>query len=472
MPAPDVVMEDTGDMQSAQRTVLVVDDEDVIRETVKEILADEGYRVVASPEGSEVMELVAREEPDVILLDVWMPEMDGIVLLRQIRREHPDARVIMISGHGSIHTAVAATQLGAFDFIEKPLSLDGLLAAIERACGDARREVPAGGVEPGAPGRGVLEPAYRFGVRGNGGRAAPQKTLGKSVVACGLGLHSGVNTGVILHPLPENSGIHFGGISTDVTVPAHLDYVRSTDFATSLQRDGVVVGTVEHLLAALHSYGVTNLLIKMYGEIPIMDGSAIEFCRLIEEAGVEEQQGERPEIVIDRTLRVAGDGDEEIVIEPAEGFTVHYRLRYPSPVGEQEYTYVHEGADSFRDQIAPARTFGFLRDFDKLERMGMIKGGRFGNCIIVDDEKVINTTLRFEDEFARHKVLDIVGDFSLIGRPVRGRVTARMTGHADNIALLRQVADVYCASDLPATGKGPSASDPPPTPSPSGRGLG
>ena len=445
-------------MQSAQRTVLVVDDEDVIRETVREILTDEGYRVIAPLDGSEVMDLVSKEAPDVILLDVWMPEMDGIVLLRRIRREHPEARVIMISGHGSIHTAVTATKLGAFDFIEKPLSLDGLLATIERACGDARREVSAGEERLHAPGGGVGQPFVQSGFHGNGDSGVPQKTLRKSVVACGLGLHSGVSTGVILHPLPEDSGIHFGGISADATVPAHLDYVRSTDFATSLQRDGVVVGTVEHLLAALHSYGITNLLIKMYGEIPIMDGSAIEFCRLIEEAGVEEQQGKRPEIVIDRTLRVGGDGEEEIVIEPADGFTVHYRLQYPSPVGTQEFTYVHQGADSFRDQIAPARTFGFLRDFERLERLGLIKGGRLGNCILIDDEKVINTVLRFEDEFVRHKILDIVGDFSLIGRPVRGRVTAKMTGHADNIALLRQVAETYC---------GLGAKDPYPGPSPS-----
>ena len=428
-------------MESAQRTVLVVDDEDVIRETVREILTDEGYRVIAAANGSEVLGLMEKERPDVILLDIWMPEMDGIVLLRRIKREHPDARIVMISGHGSIHTAVTATQLGAFDFIEKPLSLDGLLATVERACGDAGREGPA--ADEGT--RALRTRVSQGGFQGDGG--VPQKTLRKSVVACGLGLHSGVSTGVILHPLPEDSGIHFGGISADATVPAHLDYVRSTDFATSLQRGGVVVGTVEHLLATLHSYGITNLLIKMYGEIPIMDGSAMEFCRLIEEAGVVEQSERCPEIVIDRTFRVTGDGREEIVIEPADRFTVHYRLQYPHPVGTQEYTYVHEGADSFRDQVAPARTFGFLRDFEKLERMGLIKGGRLGNCILIDEERVINTALRFDDELARHKILDIVGDFSLIGRPVRGRVTANMTGHADNIALLRQVAEVYCPSD-------------------------
>lgn len=445
-------------MQTAQRTVLVVDDEDVIRETVREILADEGYRVIAATAGSDVLQLVAQEAPDVILLDIWMPEMDGIVLLKQIKSAHPDARVIMISGHGSIHTAVTATKLGAFDFIEKPLSLDGLLATIERACGNVRREGPA--AEERLRLRRMSAPSSPTVLADGGG--VPQKTLGKSVVACGLGLHSGVSTGVILHPLPANSGIHFGGISGDATVPAHLDFVRSTDFATSLRRGGVVVGTVEHLLAALHAYGITNLLIKMYGEIPIMDGSAIEFCRLIEEAGVEEQEGACPEIVIDRTLRVSGDGPEDMVIEPADVFTVHYRLRYPSPVGTQEYTYVHGGAGSFRDEIAPARTFGFLRDFEKLERMGLIKGGRLGNCILIDDDRVINTALRFDDEFVRHKILDIVGDFSLIGRPIRGRVSARMTGHANNIALLRCVAETYGIPGLDAAAGVDAATEPAP----------
>lgn len=421
-----------------QKTVLVVDDEDVIRETVREVLTDEGYRVIEANDGSSVMALIDRERPEIILLDVWMPAMDGIVLLREIKRRTVDARVIMISGHGSIQAAVAATKLGAFDFIEKPLSLDGLLATVHRAAGEGNHEIPPAHSEVSRGDRG-LPHAVTPGA-GSAGRSVRQKSLKKSVVACGQGLHSGVNTGVILHPMPSNSGIHFGGISADATVPAHLDYVRSTDFATSLQRDAVVVGTVEHLLAALHSYGITNLLVKMYGEIPIMDGSALEFCQLIEEAGVEEQDGELTEIVVDKTYQVGGGGEEEIRVEPADSFAVQYHLRYPAPVGEQEYTFVHRGAQSFRDEIAPARTFGFVKDLEKLERMGLIKGGRLSNCVLVDDERIVNTELRFDDEFVRHKILDIVGDFSLMGRPIRGLVTAKMTGHADNIALLREMA--------------------------------
>lgn len=427
-------------MMLNQKTVLVVDDEDVIRETVREILTDEGYRVIEAADGSNVMELIDEESPDIILLDVWMPAVDGIVLLREIKRCAVEARVIMISGHGSIQAAVAATKLGAFDFIEKPLSLDGLLATVRRAGGEGSPEVSSTQSDLSVEATNKAWPQPLIPIGSDPRQSVRQKSLRKSVVACGQGLHSGVNTGVILHPLPPNSGIHFGGISTDATVPAHLDYVRSTDFATSLQRDSVVVGTVEHLLAALHSYGITNLLVKMYGEIPIMDGSAIEFCQLLEEAGIEEQDAECTEIVVDRTYRVGEEGQEEIRIEPADSFSVQYQLRYPAPVGDQEYKYVYRGAESFRDEIAPARTFGFVKDLEKLERMGLVKGGRLSNCILVDDERIVNTELRFDDEFVRHKILDIVGDFSLMGRPIRGLVTAKMTGHADNIALLREMA--------------------------------
>jgi UDP-3-O-acyl N-acetylglucosamine deacetylase len=244
---------------------------------------------------------------------------------------------------------------------------------------------------------------------------------------------------VILHPLPPNRGILFGGISAAATVPAHLDYVGSTGYATSLRGKGIVVGTVEHFMAVLHSYGISNLLVKMQGEIPIMDGSALEFCRLIEEAGIEEQDEEWSEIVVDRTYRVGEKNGEFISVEPADNFGVRYFLNYPKPVGTQEHTYIFKGPESFKEEIAPARTFGFLKDIEKLEKLGLVNGGRLSNCILIDNDRVINTELRFPDEFARHKVLDIIGDFYLLGRPIRGMVTAHMTGHTDNIALLREI---------------------------------
>ena len=422
--------------RSAETTILVVDDEEGIRESVREVLSDEGYRVLEASDGTRVLDMIRAERPRLVLLDIWMPQVDGIGLLKEIKEQEPEVNVIMISGHGNIHTAVTATKLGAFDFIEKPLSLDGLLLTVRRALGES----PPMRGESGKlkSGKGKRRS------RGTARAAAPakslkQKTLKKSVVISGQGLHSGIKTGVILHPLPPNSGVLFSGISADTSVPAHVDYVGSTGYATSLRGKGIVVGTVEHFLAVLHSYGISNLLVKMQGEIPIMDGSALEFCHLIEEGGIQEQEEEWSEIVIDRTYRIDQEKGESISIEPSAAFGVRYLLNYPKPVGEQEHTYVFKGPDNFKEEIAPARTFGFLKEIEKLEKLGLVNGGRLSNCILMDNEKILNTELRFTDEFARHKILDITGDFYLLGRPIRGMITARMTGHSDNIALLREI---------------------------------
>ena len=420
---------------AVNKTILVVDDEDDVRESVREVLRDEGYRVVDTADGTHVLDLIRQERPELVLLDIWMPQVDGIGLLKEIKTQEPDLNVVMVSGHGNIHTAVTATKFGAFDFLEKPVSLEGLLLTVQRALGESSSSAAQQSRAKSKAG------AAKRGERraGCGGDPIKQKTLKKSVVLSGQGLHSGVKTGLILHPLPPNSGIRFTGISGEVTVPAHLDYVGSTGYATSLRTQGFAVGTVEHLLAVLHSYGISNLLIKVQGEVPILDGSALEFCQAIDEAGIQQEDEEVAEIVIDRAYRVEAKGGESIAIEPADGFSVHYELRYPNPVGEQQYLYRHHGAESFREEIAPARTFGFLKDIAKLQTMGLANGGRLSNFILIDDEKIVNTELRFADEFARHKILDILGDFYLLGRPIRGAIHARMTGHSDNIALLRKI---------------------------------
>jgi UDP-3-O-acyl N-acetylglucosamine deacetylase len=266
-----------------------------------------------------------------------------------------------------------------------------------------------------------------------------ERTIARSVVASGHGLHTGMKTGLILQPAPSGSGIQFASLSSEVTVPAHLNWVDSTGYATALHRQGTTIRTVEHLLATLHAYRITNLLVKTQSEIPVMDGSAAEFCGLIDGAGIAEQDGTVEEIVIDEPVELKKDNGEQIRVEAADGFSISYTLRYPAPVGEQVYTYVHRGPESFRDEIAPARTFGFVRDVKQMSSMGLASGGRLDILILIDDEKVVNTTLRFPDELARHKILDIMGDMYLLGRPIRGKITARMTGHSDNIALLRAI---------------------------------
>jgi UDP-3-O-[3-hydroxymyristoyl] N-acetylglucosamine deacetylase len=420
-------------------TVLVVDDEGEIRTSLRGVLSDEGLRVLEAEDGRRALALVRNERPELVLLDVWMPEVDGIELLRSLQDEPDRPQVIMLSGHGNIETAVQATKLGAFDFIEKPFSIDALLQVVGRALEHrallgAGRSAASAAARPSAMPNGQAVP-----------RRIPERTIGKSVIASGHGLHTGVKSGLILNPLPAGRGIVFANLTTAASVPAHVDYVDSTGYATTLHGGNMTVGTVEHLLATLHAYGITNALIKVQSEVPTMDGSALDFCHLIEQAGVEDQGGGVDEIVIREPLRIGGSGaDEEgISIEPADEFSIAYTLVYPPPVGRQEHTYVHGGGECFKEEIAPARTFGFVKDMRAMAAMGLASGGRLDNCILIDDEKVVNTQLRFTDEFARHKILDIMGDFYLLGRPIRGRIVARKTGHSDNIALLRLVRDQF-----------------------------
>jgi UDP-3-O-acyl N-acetylglucosamine deacetylase len=265
------------------------------------------------------------------------------------------------------------------------------------------------------------------------------------VVVNGQGLHSGARTGLILQPLPPGSGIVFESITTGETVPALIDFVDSTGYATTLVRGGMVAKTVEHLMAALHAHGITNLLVKMHAEVPILDGSAERFCELLAEGGVVDQGDVVEELVIDRRLAVGSDDPEAkgIWIEPAECFEVSYLLEYPPPIGRQAYTFRLTGPEAFAREIAPARTFGFVKEIETLEAMGLAAGGRLNNFVLVGDEGVVNAPLRFDDEFVRHKILDVMGDSYLVGRPIRGRIVARKTGHGDNVALMKLVRQTY-----------------------------
>jgi UDP-3-O-[3-hydroxymyristoyl] N-acetylglucosamine deacetylase len=411
-------------------TVLVVDDEERIRSSLRGILGDEGFRVLDTGDPAGVMELIAREHPALILLDIWMPDIDGIELLRRIKAERPEIHVIMISGHGNIQNAVAATRLGAADFIEKPFSVSGLLTSIERVL-----EHETGGVRmPGAAAPSAApSPMQRAGISG-----LKQRTLARSVVAAGQGLHSGLKTGVILHPAAAGFGIVFSSVADETAIPARLGNVTDTGYNTTLMAGGRSVRTVEHLMSALHGMGVTNLLIKTDDEVPALDGSAMEFCRQISSAGVEEQDVAVEPVRISRTISIGNNG-ESIRIEPAEFLTIDYTLEYPPPIGRQRVHFEMKSPAAYISEIAPARTFGFVNEFHKLAEMGLASGGRLDNLILIDDEKVVNTKLRFPDEFARHKVLDLIGDLYLLGRPIIGHVTARKTGHSDNLALLRAI---------------------------------
>src|SRR5215467_13306066 len=301
-------------------TILVVDDEENIRHTLRGVLADEGYEVLEAPDGRRALELLEHTAPRLAIVDVWMPEVDGIALVERMRAQAPGIPVIVISGHGTIETAVRVIRLGAFDFLEKPFPLDALLNVVGRALADGGAATTAL-VEELTSGAPQVAPARRF----------PQRTIGRSVLVNGQGLHSGARTGLILQPLPPGSGIVFGSILSGDTVPALVDHVDSTGYATTLVRGGMVAKTVEHLMATLHAFGVTNLLVKMHTEVPILDGSAQELCELIAGSGVETQGTTTiEELVVDQRYGVGGAGPDEkgIAIEPCDGFEVHYTLDY------------------------------------------------------------------------------------------------------------------------------------------------
>ena len=409
------------------------------------VLADQGLTTLTTRSGEEAIRLYQAEKPDVVFLDVWLPDKDGLEILAALRHFDPTAAVVMISGHGTTATAVKAIKMGAYEFLEKPLSYDQVVEAVNGALAQRRRR--QSGTSTGAmplpqDSERRLEPPPRLAIVRQSQR--PQRTIASSTVIYGLGLHSGGRTGMAIQPLPPGSGIHFQSLPSGRLIPAHVAAVADTDYATTLAAGTANVKTTEHLLSALHAHGVTNLLIKLHGEVPVLDGSAIEFCRMLEEIGIEDQGAPREELVIDRVYEV-GSGEKVLRIEPHDGFAISYHLRYPPPIGEQRYEFEMRDAESYTREIAPARTFGFMRDLPMMAELGLGSGGRLDNFILVGEDNVINTALRFPDEFVRHKILDVIGDLYLLGFPVRGKVTARFTGHRDNIALLRQI----LATDAP-----------------------
>jgi UDP-3-O-[3-hydroxymyristoyl] N-acetylglucosamine deacetylase len=411
--------------------ILVVDDDVGVVHSVEAVLRDEGFDVVAVNGGRDAVAAVERWSPSLVLLDVWMPDLDGIEVLERIRAKRKDLPVVVVSGHGTVELAVKATRLGAVDFIEKPFSIDGLLSSVRRALGRAR----SSDSEP--PRATTREPQAKTARRN--GPTVPRRTLADSVVSGGLGLHSGVRTGLILHPLPPGSGIRFGRVGSESYVDAVVENVDSTGYATTLYKDGMVARTVEHLLATLHAYGVTDLLVKVEGEVPILDGSAVQLCELIESAGVVEHGRPVAAFSIDREVRVDAGDDRFISIAPFDGLRVTYELVYPDPVGPQTYCFELSDAESFKREIAPARTFGFVEEIRALEAAGLGQGGQLGNFILIGETGIVNTELRFPEELARHKILDILGDTYLLGAPLRGDIHARKTGHSNNVELVRRL---------------------------------
>ena len=433
--------------------VLVVDDEASIRRSLLGILKDEGLAGIEAADGVSAISMLIQHKPSLVLLDIWMPGIDGLETLKKIKEISPGTPVVMISGHAAISTAVAATRFGAADFLEKPLGLSNTIEVVRRVLEQSRNSQAASGatwetIEPSTVGplrQSLQLNPIVFGNQTLRGTARPQRTIAHAAILYGQGLHSGRKSGLILEPLPANSGIHFVGVSEATTVPAHVDFVESTGFATTVRVGQTQAGTIEHLMSALCAYGISNLLIKCNSEVPVMDGSALEFCKLFDNVGLTEQDGEWYEIAIPETVHI-GNGKEWIRIEPADTFSIDYTLRYPEPVGEQHFTFSLNDPESYRTEIAPSRTFSFVKDVGHLQKQGLALGGRFDNFLLIGTEGAINDSWRFPNEPVRHKILDAIGDLYLLGRPLRGKITACMTGHSDNIALLKKVRQLLAAA--------------------------
>jgi UDP-3-O-[3-hydroxymyristoyl] N-acetylglucosamine deacetylase len=267
-----------------------------------------------------------------------------------------------------------------------------------------------------------------------------QLTIQRPVEIDGVGLHTAVRSHVRLAPAPADTGIVFRRVDLDgFQIEAHVRNVARVSYATSLMKQGVLLSTVEHVLAALYSCGVDNVYVELDAlELPILDGSSQPYIDLLAQAGTRTLRRRRRYIRVTKPLEFS-DGDRRIGIYPCEEFRVHCFVDYDHPaVGPQEVEMVVD-RESFSHELAPARTFGFMKDFAGLQAMGLIRGGSVENAIVLDNDSILNGPLRFPDEFGRHKALDLIGDLALVGRPLKARIVAHKAGHALHTQLVTRL---------------------------------
>ena len=271
-----------------------------------------------------------------------------------------------------------------------------------------------------------------------------QRTLKNAIQATGVGLHSGDKVYLTLHPAPVNTGIVFRRTDLDpyVEIPANAESVFDTTLCTSLQRDGVKVATVEHLMSALAGLGIDNCYVDVTApEVPIMDGSASPFVFLIQSAGIEEQSAPKKFIRIKKCIRVE-DGEKFTQFTPYDGFRVNFTIdfKHPAFVGRPQRSSLDFAKTSYMKEVSRARTFGFMSDYERLREADLAKGGSLDNTVVVDDYRILNQDgLRYDDEFVKHKVLDAIGDLYLLGCSLVGEFEGYMSGHELNNKLLRQL---------------------------------
>lgn len=297
-----------------------------------------------------------------------------------------------------------------------------------------------------------------------------QQTIKQAFTISGVGLHTGSTVNMTIHPASAGHGVKFKRIDleTPLTIPATPEYVTSTNYSTTIAKKEVSVTTVEHLLAALTGLCVDNVLVEIDGdEVPILDGCATEFIAAIKEAGIEEQEADQEFIEIDSTITYFDqDTGAEIIILPAEEFSATVMIDFDSPVIGKQYAELNTITD-FEEEIGGCRTFTFLNQVEYLLSQGLIKGGSLNNAVVIANEDksasdlqaladklgvesvaiergILNTTqLKYDNEPARHKLLDLVGDLTLAGKPIKGKVIARKPGHTANVEMAKELRKLY-----------------------------
>lgn len=267
-----------------------------------------------------------------------------------------------------------------------------------------------------------------------------EQTLSKPIELVGIGLHKGVPVKMRLEPLEEGSGIHFYRSDVGVNIPLRPENVVDTTMATVIAKDGFKVSTIEHLLSAIHAYGIDNLRIVLDNEeVPIMDGSSIGYCMLIEEAGIQQQQAPKKVLKIKSPIEIK-EGDKFVRLEPSEQCIFDFSIHFPHPaIGTQKYKFTFSTCN-YKEEIARARTFGFLSEVQYLRSQGLALGGSLDNAIVLDDTTILNKEgLRYKEEFVRHKILDAIGDMSLLGIPLLGAYVSYAGSHKLNHLLTKKI---------------------------------
>jgi UDP-3-O-[3-hydroxymyristoyl] N-acetylglucosamine deacetylase len=260
------------------------------------------------------------------------------------------------------------------------------------------------------------------------------------VECAGIGLHSGAPVHLKILPAAAGTGIVFRRVDLDnFEVEATGRNIARVSYATSLMKRGVLISTTEHLLSAFIGMGVDNAIVELDNlELPILDGSAQPFIDLIQLAGLRKQRRPRTYLRICRELQLR-DGNKFIAIHPADGYSVEYSINFPHPLIGHETFSLDLTNGNYLSELAPARTFGFLHEADAMRRQGLIRGASTENAVVLTRDSIMNPPLRFDDEFVRHKVLDLIGDLALLGKQILGNVVADRAGHAMHTALVSRL---------------------------------